>query len=81
MEIILNYIVSFNVSILYLTYAMLNKIKYKYIPFLAATVLLGTLSVCFRPNDGEKTEAESSSLLSNLAESKNYKAFFSREIL
>lgn len=38
-------------------------------PFLAATVLLGTLSICFRPNDGEKTEAESSSLLSNLAES------------
>ena len=55
---------------------MLNNIKSKYIPFLAATVLLGTLSVCFRPNDGEKTEAESSSLLSNLAESKNYKAFF-----
>lgn len=61
-----------------MVYAMLNKIKYKYIPFLAATVLLGTFSVCFRPNDGEKTEAESSSLLSNLAESKNYKAFFQR---
>lgn len=60
---------------------MLNKIKYKYIPFLAATVLLGTLSVCFRPNDGEKTEAESSSLLSNLAESKITKLFFSKEIL
>lgn len=55
---------------------MLNSIKYKYLPFLAATVLLGTLSICFRPNDGEKTEAESSSLLSNLAESKNCKAFF-----
>lgn len=58
---------------------MLTKIKYKYIPFLAATVLLGTLSVCFRPNDGEKTEAESSSLLSNLAESKITKLFFSKE--
>lgn len=55
---------------------MLTKIKYKYIPFLAAAVLLGTLSICFRPNDGEKTEVESSSLLSNLAESKNYKTFF-----
>ena len=43
------------------------------------TVLLGTLSVCFRPNDGEKTEAESSSLLSNLAESKITKLFFSKE--
>lgn len=52
-----------------MVYAMLN--KNKYIPFLAATVLLGTFSVCFRPNDGENTEAESSSLLSNLAESKN----------
>ena len=39
------------------------------LPFLAATVLLGSLSVCFRPNDGAKTEAVSSSLLSNLAES------------
>lgn len=64
-----------------MVYAMLTKIKYKYIPFLAATVLLGTLSVCFRPNDGEKTEAESSSLLSNLAESKITKLFFSKEIL
>lgn len=52
---------------------MLN--KNKYIPFLAATVLLGTFSVCFRPNDGENTEAESSSLLSNLAESKNQSFF------
>lgn len=65
--------ISFYINYLY---AMLNSIKYKYIPFLAATVLLGTLSICFRPNDGEKTEAESSSLLSNLAESENCKAFF-----
>lgn len=50
-------------------------VKYKYIPFLAAAVLPGTLSVCFGPNDGEKTEAESSSLLSNLAESKITKLF------
>lgn len=61
-----------------MVYAMLSTIKYKYIPFLAATVLLGTLSVCFRPNDGEKTEGESSSLLSNLAESKITKLFFSK---
>lgn len=77
-QVILNFLY---IKYVYTVYAVLNTIKCKYIPFLAATVLLGTLSVCFRPNDGEKTEAVSSSLLSNLAESKNFKAFFSKEIL
>lgn len=81
MEIILNYIVFFNVSIFYLIYVMFNKIKYKYIFFLVVIVLFGILFVCFRLNDGEKIEVEFFLLLLNLVEFKNYKVFFSREIL
>lgn len=43
----------------------------EYVPFLAATVLLGIFSVCFGAKDDEKTGAESSSSLSNFVVSMN----------
>lgn len=43
----------------------------EYVPFLAATVLLGIFSVCFGAKDDEKTGAESSSSLSNFVVSIN----------
>lgn len=46
----------------------INGLAYRtilYVPFLAATVLLGIFSVCLGAKDDEKTGAESSSSLSN----------------
>lgn len=42
-------------------------------PFLVTTVLLESVSVCFGIKDEEKTDAESSSSLSNFDVSKEYK--------